>query len=276
MKCSDVQRVLPEILEGVPDTAFATEFETHLQSCPDCSDVVADLKLISSQARQMAATEEPSPRVWLGIAAQLRAEGLISDSLISNSKTRKAELAAATRPVLVPSPPRRRWSPLWLAPVAAALVAAGSYMVSHKPARQVAEQQAPAAPTPTPKTAPTPVTTPDTKTTAAVTPRSVPTPTPPRPEQKPAVSRGKSSDDMVAAAEPVPSAEDQQFLSVVSTRAPSMRAAYENQLAAVNADILETQEYVKRNPGDLDARQHLMDAYQQKALLYQIALDRIQ
>jgi hypothetical protein len=76
--------------------------------------------------------------------------------------------------------------------------------------------------------------------------------------------------------QPDPAAEDQQFLSVVSTRAPSMRATYENQLQAVNADIRETQNYVDRNPGDADARQHLMDAYQQKALLYQIGLDRIQ
>jgi hypothetical protein len=78
------------------------------------------------------------------------------------------------------------------------------------------------------------------------------------------------------AVEPEPSPEDQQFLSVVSSRAPSMRATYVNQLQAVNADIRETQAYVNRNPGDTDARQHLMDAYQQKALLYQIALDRIQ
>jgi hypothetical protein len=73
-----------------------------------------------------------------------------------------------------------------------------------------------------------------------------------------------------------PSSEDQQFLSVVSTLEPAARATYENELQAVNADIRETQAYVKRYPGDADARQHLMDAYQQKALLYQIALDRIQ
>jgi hypothetical protein len=77
-------------------------------------------------------------------------------------------------------------------------------------------------------------------------------------------------------AEAEPTVEDQQFLSAVSTSAPSMRATYESQLKAVNADIRETQSYVDRNPADADARQHLMDAYQQKALLYQIALDRIQ
>ncbi|MGA7292118.1 MAG: hypothetical protein WBW85_06240, partial [Terriglobales bacterium] len=69
---------------------------------------------------------------------------------------------------------------------------------------------------------------------------------------------------------------DQQFLSVVSTLGPSTRATYESELRAVNADIRETQQYVNQNPDDVDARQHLMDAYQQKALLYQIALDRIQ
>jgi hypothetical protein len=90
-------------------------------------------------------------------------------------------------------------------------------------------------------------------------------------------SVGTSAESAVASAgEPASSAEDQQFLSEVSTRAPSMRATYENQLRAVNADIRESQAYLDQNPGDPEARQHLMDAYEQKALLYQIALDRIQ
>jgi hypothetical protein len=55
-----------------------------------------------------------------------------------------------------------------------------------------------------------------------------------------------------------------------------MRATYEGQLQAVNAQIREVQAYLDQNPEDADARQHLMDAYQEKALLYQIALDRIQ
>jgi hypothetical protein len=90
-------------------------------------------------------------------------------------------------------------------------------------------------------------------------------------------SVGPSAGPAIASAvETEPSAEDQQFLSAVSTLAPSTRATYESQLQAVNADIRESQAYLDRNPGDPDARQHLMDAYQQKALLYQIALDRIQ
>lgn len=75
---------------------------------------------------------------------------------------------------------------------------------------------------------------------------------------------------------PPASAEDERFLSEVSERAPSMRSTYQIQLRAVNAEIRETQEYIKRFPADADARQHLLEVYQQKALLYQMALDRIQ
>jgi hypothetical protein len=245
MTCSEVERVLPELLDGASDGAFPTEFETHVKCCPACSDLVSDLKLIASEARQLAATEEPAPRVWVRIAAELRAEGLI----------REPESAPA-RPMLVPASPRWRWSALWLAPVAAAVLAAGSYVIGHKPTPQVAQQQAPL---------------PQETSPASATPAaSSPKPT----------DVGRNGNGMgpavEAAVEPEPSAEDQQFLSVVSTLGSSTRATYQNQLKAVNADIRETQAYVDRNPGDADARQHLMDAYQQKALLYQIALDRIQ
>jgi len=254
MTCSDVQRVLPELLDGAPDGAFQTDFDTHVKSCPACSELVSDLKLISSEARQLAATEEPAPRVWVRIAAELRAEGLIREPQ-----------SAPTRPILIPTSPRRRWSAWWLVPVAAALLAAGSYVVSHKPAPQVAKQQAPA----TSVTSAVPE-------TPAVTSPSVPTSAPQQLAQKSAQPTDIVGPAVGPAVEPAPSAEDQQFLSVVSTRAPSMRATYENQLKAVNAHIREVQAYLDRNPGDAEARQHLMDAYQQKALLYQIALDRIQ
>jgi len=267
MTCADVQRVLPELIDGAPDGALQTDFETHLKACSACSDLVSDLKLIASEARQLAATEEPASRVWVRIAAELRAEGLIHDQYSDQYSDQDSEPESGpTRPVLVPASPRRRWSAWWLAPVAAALLAAGSYVVSHQSTPQVAKQQAPTAS----------VTSPTAATPAANAP-SVPTPAPQQLAQqkspKPINITGPAVGSLV---EPEPSAEDQQFLSEVSTRAPSMRATYESQLRAVNADILETQAYVDRNPGDADARQHLMDAYQQKALLYQIALDRIQ
>ncbi len=257
MTCSEVERVLPELLDGAPDGALPAEVEAHVKSCPACSDLVWDLNLISSEARQLAASEEPAPRVWVRIAAELRAEGLIRDPESS-----------PVRPVLVqvPASSRWRWSAWWLAPVAAAVLAAGSYVLSHKPVPQVAKQQAPATPVTAPAAA-----------TAAVTPAPVPAPAPQLLAQESAKpASAKSAGAVRSEVEPAPSAEDQQFLSAVSTLSPSMRTTYELQLQAVNADIRETQAYVDRNPGDMDARQHLMDAYQQKALLYQIALDRIQ
>jgi hypothetical protein len=259
MTCSDVERVLPEFLDDAPDGALPGEVEAHVKSCPACSDLVSDLKLIASEARQLAVSDEPAPRVWVRIAGELRAEGLIRDPE-----------SAPVRPILVPTS-RRRWSAWWLAPVAAAILAAGAYVVSHKPAPQVAKQQTPA----TSVAAPAAV-------AAAVTPAPVPAPTPQQLAQKSAKPEFAKPDSAKSAGAgrsevgPAPSAEDQQFLSAVSTLTPSMRTTYELQLQAVNADIQETQAYVDRNPGDMDARQHLMDAYQQKALLYQIALDRIQ
>jgi len=265
MTCAEVERGLPEFLDDAPDVAIQRDFEAHLKSCPDCSDLVSDLKLISSEARQLATSEEPAPRVWARIAADLRAEGLIHE-------------LASSGPTLVPTSPRRRWRAWWLVPVAAALVAASSYLVNHKPAPPLAKQQAPA----------TPVTSPAVTSPAANTPavasHSVPTPAPQQLAEKSAKptdiagpTAGSSAGSAIApAVEPEPSAEDQQFLSAVSTLAPSTRATYESQLQAVNADIRESQAYLDRNPGDPEARQHLMDAYQQKALLYQIALDRIQ
>jgi hypothetical protein len=257
MKCTDVERVLPEFLDDASDGLFPTEFQAHVKSCSTCSDLVADLKLIASEARQLAATEEPAPRVWVRIAAELRAEGVI----------RELEPVPA-RPVLVHTSPRRQWKSWWLAPIAAALVAAGAYVVSHNSAPQVAKQ-APA----TQPTAPVPVAA-SVPATLAVAPTRAPKA--PRAAQQLAAKSTPHEAIPPRATERATSAEDQQFLSVVSTLSPSMRTTYEMQLQAVNADIRETQAYVNQNPGDVDARQHLMDAYQQKALLYQIALDRIQ
>ncbi len=238
MTCAEVQRTLPDWLEGAQDA----EFGAHLRTCPACSELVADLQLIASEARQLD-TEEPAARVWANIANQLRAEGIIREPV-----------AAKPAPVTVP---RGRWSAWWLVPVAAALVAAASFIVGHKPAGTVAVQTPPAVQPSSPQS-----------------PAQPPSPTiaetaPPKtaPQQKTGHHR---------VVEPGPSADDQQFLSEVSQRTPSMRAAYEDQLRSVNAYIAAAQAYLDQNPDDEDAKQHLMEAYQQKALLYQLALDHIQ
>jgi hypothetical protein len=249
MNCTDVQQVLPEMMEGSRNG----EFQAHLKACPACAELVSDLELIASEARQLAAVDEPAPRVWVNIAAQLRAEGII----------REPE-ATPARPVLVPNT-GRRWSAWWLVPVAAALVAAGSYMLNRQPAPHVARQNTTSSDVAAPVDR--------TPATAEVTAKKT----------GPQIAANKAPKDVHPFGEPTDhapmatvSTEDRQFLNQVGRRSPEMRSTYESQLQAVNAYIRDAEVYLKQNPGDEETRQQLMDAYEQKSMLYQMALDHVQ
>lgn len=303
MTCSELERILPDVIDD--DTEDA-ECQAHLESCPGCSELVAELRLIASESRELVDAQDPPDRVWVSISNQLRAEGIIRE---------RAPVPA--RPALVPAP-ARRWNAWWLAPVAVAILVAGSYRFTHQPgqgqrdqsklgetgstapqvAQQQAAKQAAAQPQPGPSIANTPATEQATKqfSPAASQPaqmaqRSAPPSARSNTEiasstrngnaaptaKGPRIELPRPANPVVEArASELPSTEDERFLSEVSQRAPTMRATYENQLRAVNAEIRETQAYIRRYPNDLDARQHLMDVYQQKAMLYQMALDRIQ
>jgi hypothetical protein len=76
------------------------------------------------------------------------------------------------------------------------------------------------------------------------------------------------------AAEPVMPADDRQFLEVVSAQAPAMRSAYETDLQNVNAYIRDAEASARAHPNDEDAQRYLMDAYDQKAMVYEMAMDR--
>ncbi len=67
---------------------------------------------------------------------------------------------------------------------------------------------------------------------------------------------------------------DQDFLALVAARRPNMRAKYEQDLQRVNAYIQDAENSVEMDPNDQLAQQDLMDAYQQKEVMYQLALDR--
>lgn len=70
------------------------------------------------------------------------------------------------------------------------------------------------------------------------------------------------------------SPEDRQFLAMVASRPPAIRARYEEDLQHVNAYIHDAEQSLQADPNDEMAQQYLMDAYQQKATMYQLALDR--
>jgi hypothetical protein len=93
-------------------------------------------------------------------------------------------------------------------------------------------------------------------------------------------SQQQIADKMIAAPPQVsvPSAgnngDDQQLLEVVGSRTPSVRASYAANLQNVNAYIRDAEQTVQNDPNDEEAQHSLMAAYEQKAMVYEMALDR--
>jgi len=68
--------------------------------------------------------------------------------------------------------------------------------------------------------------------------------------------------------------EDTKLLQQVSQHAPAMRATYEDNLKSVNQYIADAEQAVAQDPDSEEAHDHLISAYGQKAMLYQMALAR--
>ena len=66
--------------------------------------------------------------------------------------------------------------------------------------------------------------------------------------------------------------QDQQMLSEVAAHVPVLSQSYQQDLQRVNAYIADARSLVSRNPDDEESRQALMEAYQQKAMLYNMAM----
>ena len=211
MNCAEFQHELPEFMEEGGNAAS----KAHLTDCRDCSGLVSSLEAIIREAKELQASEEPSPRVWNSIEIVLRQEKLIREPQPSG------------HPSILPSL-RQRWGVMaWLVPTAAALlVGAGILVYQQRPNNaQRTVAKAPATPA----------------AGSSIVPADV---------------------------------SDEQLLQEVSARAPMMRAAYESNLRDVNNYIRDAQDSVNADPNDEQAQQALMDAYGQKSMIYEMALDR--
>ena len=69
---------------------------------------------------------------------------------------------------------------------------------------------------------------------------------------------------------------DAELLQEVSARTPAMKAQYADNLRRVNDYIADAQKSVDADPNDADARRSLMDAYEEKSMLFDLAVDRSQ
>jgi hypothetical protein len=69
---------------------------------------------------------------------------------------------------------------------------------------------------------------------------------------------------------------DEDLIQEVADNPPAMRSQYQENLQRVNESIRDAEAAVKESPNDPDARRSLMDAYQQKSMLFEMAMDRPQ
>jgi anti-sigma factor RsiW len=67
---------------------------------------------------------------------------------------------------------------------------------------------------------------------------------------------------------------DDDLLLEVAQQSPTLQAQYADNLRRVNEYIQDAEGVVAANPNDEEARRSLMEAYQQKAMLFELAMDR--
>jgi hypothetical protein len=79
---------------------------------------------------------------------------------------------------------------------------------------------------------------------------------------------------VVAPASNLSDLNDEDLMQEVADNAPAMKTQYQENLRQVNESIRDAQGMVDESPNDEDARRSLMDAYQQKSMLFEMAMDR--
>ncbi|HVO80114.1 MAG TPA: hypothetical protein VMT28_05255 [Terriglobales bacterium] len=246
MNCAEFQRVLPEIIGG----SRSVEEDAHLITCSACTGLVSDLNIISQEARRLQASEEPSPRVWNAIQAALRQVQSDLDVIAEEARSLQAvdepsprvwnSIEIALRQEGLIRQPQRDPAVIprsWVWTRAWLLPVAATFLVA---AGMLIYQRVP-------------------NQTAA----------PGQSASNPGFLAGLPS-VMTHGASP----EDEELLDTIASRAPAMRATYAANLQSVNDYIRDAEESVKSDPNDEQAQQYLMSAYEQKAMVYEMALDR--
>jgi len=68
--------------------------------------------------------------------------------------------------------------------------------------------------------------------------------------------------------------KDEELLQEIEQQAPALREQYADNLRRVNEYIQDARNIAAADPNDEEARRSLMEAYQEKAMLFELALDR--
>ncbi len=209
MTCAEFQKVLPYMIESGANS----EQEDHLRGCLVCSDLVADLKYIAEQAKLLLPMYDPHPRVWDGIEASLKREGLV--------KPARARGRLLGFPIAGAAP--------WIAAAVGVLLMFLGVAVYQR------------------------------NTSAGRNGSSL------------SVANSTAGASTTAT---TASPEDEAILKQVAAHRPALKNTYEDNLRRVNAYISDAKRNLEQNPDDDQARQHLIDAYEQKTLIYDMAVSR--
>jgi hypothetical protein len=67
---------------------------------------------------------------------------------------------------------------------------------------------------------------------------------------------------------------DADLLQEAAQQTPAVKAEFEEDLRRVNQYIQDAREVVAANPNDEDAHRSLLEAYQEKSMLFELAMDR--
>lgn len=74
MTCDPFSEALSELVDGTLPADRRVEVQAHLDDCPPCRQMVADLRRLREAVQQLE-RRTPPDRVWARIATSLRAEG---------------------------------------------------------------------------------------------------------------------------------------------------------------------------------------------------------
>ncbi|HEX8813971.1 MAG TPA: hypothetical protein VF753_00570 [Terriglobales bacterium] len=269
MTCEEFQQILPELGSGSSTAKVA-----HLRSCSQCAGLLADLNEIARQSKQLQASDEPPGQVWQSIFTTLQDEGLIrekvevplaapvyhvlGDAVHVRSCTRCAgvladldaisEQARLLKATEEPSP--RVWASIEIALRREGLIrdrqseAVEAARATPSWSRWKLAWLVPLA------------------AAAALALGTL------------IFQHGDGVRNRIVKTDPkqnVVTPEQQQMVALV---APEQRDAYEADLRAVDEYIQDAESSANANPGDAFAHQRLVSAYEQRAMMYEMAMNR--
>lgn len=94
-------------------------------------------------------------------------------------------------------------------------------------------------------------------------------PTQPAANDNPSIVTSSAGSDVEVAG-----LNDDDLMQEVAEQSPALQAQYSDNLRRVNQYIQDAKSSVALDPNDEEARRSLMEAYQEKAMLFELALDR--